>query len=137
MIPLANRKILIRFILIGLVITMYDVMLHSLLIAMHLAFEWFEFALEHLIEHIFHTTRQQSQIIVFYLLWLIALTLLYCLWRALPGLYTWLKTRFIAAELQCKSCLSNYWKELSSIQKTKWLASFTMSVSFLVLFAFS
>jgi hypothetical protein len=137
MIPLANRKILIRFILIGLVITMYDVMLHSLLIAMHLAFEWFEFALEHLIEHIFHTTRQQSQIIVFYLLWLIALTLLYCLWRALPGLYTRLKTRFLAAKLQCKSCLSNYWKELSSIQKTKWLASFTMSVSFLVLFAFS
>jgi len=137
MIPLANRKILIRFILIGLVITMYDVMLHSLLIAMHLAFEWFEFALEHLIEHIFHTTRQQSQIIVFYLLCLIGLTLLYCLWRALPGLYTRLRTRFLAAELQCKSCLSNYWKELSSIQKTKWLASFTMSVSFLVLFAFS
>jgi len=137
MIPFAKREILIRFILIGLVIMMYDVMLHSLLIVMHLAFEWFEFALEHLIEHIFHTTREQSQIIVFYLLWSIALTLLYCLWRELPGLYNRLKTRLLAARLQCKSCLGNYWKELSSVQKTKWLASFTVSVSFLVFFAFS
>jgi hypothetical protein len=136
MIPLANRKILIRFILIGLAVTMYDVMLHSLLVVMHLAFEWFEFALEHLIEHIFHTTRQQSQIIVFYLLCLIGLTLLYCLWRALPGLYNRFKTRLLALKLQCKSYLSNYWKELSSIQKTKWLASFTVSLS-LVFFVFS
>jgi hypothetical protein len=137
MIPLANRKILIRFILIGLVITMYDVMLHSLLIVMHLAFEWFELALEHLIEHIFHTTRHQSQVIVFYLLCLIGLTLLYCLWRALPGLYNRFKTRLLAAGSQYKPYIAGYWRALSLPQKTKWLASFTMSASFLVFFAFS
>jgi hypothetical protein len=136
MIPLANRKILIRFILIGLAVTMYDVMLHSLLVVLHLAFEWFEFALEHLIEHIFHTTRQQSQIIVFYLLCLIGLTLLYCLWRALPGLYNRLKTRLLAAGSQCKPYIAGYWRALSLMQKTKWLASFTVSIS-LVFFVFS
>lgn len=136
MIPLANRKILIRFILIGLAVTMYDVMLHSLLIVMHLAFEWFEFALEHLIEHIFHTTREQSQIIVFYLLCLIGLTLLYCLWRALPGLYNRLKTRLLAAGSQFKPYIAGYWRELSLMQKTKWIASFTVSIS-LVFLVFS
>jgi hypothetical protein len=136
MIPLASRKILMRFILIGLAVTMYDVMLHSLLVVMHLAFEWFEFALEHLIEHIFHTTRQQSQIIVFYLLWLIALTLLYCLWRALPGLYNRLKIRLLAAGSQYKPHIADYWTELSLMQKTKWLASFAMSIS-LVFLVFS
>jgi hypothetical protein len=87
MTSLANRKLLIQFILIGIVITMYDVMLHSFLTIVHIAFEWFELALEELIEHIFHTNRQQSQIIVFYLLWSIALFGFYRLWRALPGFY--------------------------------------------------
>ena len=87
MTSLANRKILIQFILIGIVITLYDVMLHSFLTIVHLSFEWFELALEELIEHIFHTSRQQSQLIVFYLLWLIALYGFYRLWRALPGIY--------------------------------------------------
>lgn len=136
MIPLANRKILVRLILVGLAVTMYDVMLHSLLIVMHLAFEWFEFALEHLIEHIFHTTRQQSQIIVFYLLCFIGLTLLYCLWRALPWFYSQLKVRLLAASSQYKPYIAGYWRELPLMQKTKWLASFTVSVS-LFIFLFS
>jgi hypothetical protein len=120
----------------ALVIAMYDIMLHSWLIAMHLAFEWFEFALEHIIGHIFHTTHQQNQIIVFYLLWLIALTLLYCLWRALPGLYNRLKTRLLAAGSQYKPYIAGYWRELSLMQKTKWLASLTLSLS-LVFLVFS
>lgn len=137
MIPLVNRKILSYFILIGLVITMYDAMLHSLFIVMHFAFEWFEFALEQVIEHVFHTTRQQSQVIVFYLLWFMALSVLYHLWRALPGLYSRFKTQLFTTCLRCKPYISSYWSELSAIQKTKWLASFSVSVSCLVFFAFS
>lgn len=137
MIPLVNRKILGYFILIGLVITMYDVMLHSLFMVMHFAFEWFEFALEQIIEHVFHTTRQQSQLIVFYLLCFMAFYVLYRLWRALPDFYHRFKTQLFAACLRCKPYISSYWRELSAIQKTKWLASFSVSVSCLVFFAFS
>jgi hypothetical protein len=100
MIPLASRKILIQFILIGIVITMYDVILHSLFSIVHIAFEWFELALEKLIEHTFHTNRQHSQIIVFYLLWLIALYGLYRLWRMLPGIYNRFKEQLLAASSQ-------------------------------------
>jgi hypothetical protein len=137
MIPFANRKILIQFILIGIVITMYDVLFHSLFSILHMAFEWLELALEELIEHVFHTNRQQSQIIVFYLLWLIALYGFYLLWRALPGFYKRLKEQFLAAFSQYKSYITNYWREQSSIQKVKWVTSVTLSISCLAFFTFS
>lgn len=137
MIPLANRKILSRFIVFGLVVALYDVILHTLLVVIHLAFEWFELGLEELIEHIFHTSRQQSQIIVFYLLWLMALCVLYYLWRALPGLYNRFKTQLLAAGSEYKAYINDCWREQSSIQKVKWITSFTVSVSCLAFFAFS
>ena len=137
MIPIANRKILILFILIGVVITLYDVMLHSLFSIAHIAFEWFELALEELIEHIFHTNRQQSQIIVFYLLVSIALYGLYRLWRAMPGFYSWFKKQLFAASALYKSHITNYWNEQSSIQKIKWVTSLTVSISCLTFVAFS
>ena len=136
MIALANRKILSRFILFCIVLTLYDVILHSLFSVGHIAFEWIELALEELIEHIFHTNRQQSQIIVFYLLWSMALYVFYRLWRALPGLYNRFKTQFLAASSQYKSYIKHYWNEQSPIQKVKWLTSFTLSLSFLAFFAF-
>jgi hypothetical protein len=81
--PLYNRKLLIRFILISLVITLYDVMLDALLSVLHIAFELLEFTLEELIELVFHATRKQSQVVVFYLLWLIFIYGLYRVWRVL------------------------------------------------------
>lgn len=137
MIPLANRKILVRLILIGLIIMLYDVILHSLFMVMHITFEWFEFALEEFIGHIFHTSRQQSQLIVFYMLLGIALYALYRLWRALPSLYGWLKEQLFAAGFQYKSYLVSHWREQSSIQKIKWVMSLTLSVSCVAFFAFS
>jgi len=137
MISLANRKILIQFILIGIVITMYDVILHSLFSIVHITFEWFELALEELIEHIFHTNRQQSQIIVFYLIWLIALYGIYQLWRALPGFYSRFKKQLLAASSQYKSHIVSYWNEQSPIQKIKWVTYLTDSISSLAFFAFS
>ncbi|WP_340122196.1 hypothetical protein [Methylobacter svalbardensis] len=137
MIPLANRKILSRFMLFGLVVTLYDMILHSLLVVIHIAFEWFELGLEEIIEHIFHTSRQQSQIIVFYLLWLMALCVLYYLWRTLPGLYNRFKTQLLAASSEYKAYIKDYWSEQSSSQKIKWLTSFTVSVSCLAFLAFS
>jgi hypothetical protein len=137
MISLANRKILIQFILIGIVITMYDVMLHSLFSVVHIAFEWFELALEKLIEHIFHTSRQQSQIIVFYLMWSMALYGLYRLWRMMPGLYSRYKEQLIAASSEYKSYITSNWRKQSSIQKIKWFTTFSVSLSCLAFFVFN
>jgi hypothetical protein len=137
MIPLNNRKVLIQLIMVVIVLTLYDVMLHSLLTIVHIAFEWLELALEKLIEHIFHTDRKQGQIIVFYLLCLMALGGCYLLWLALPGLYSWFRKQLIATSRQYQLYISSYWKALSSVQKIKCVTSFTVSISFLALFAFS
>jgi len=143
MIPLANRKILSRFVLFGMVVALYDVILHAVLVFLHLAFEWFELGLEEIIEHVFHTTRQQSQIIVFYLLWFMALFVLYRLWRALPsilngfkGQLSQLKAQLLDACLECQLFIKHYWREQSSIQKIKWVASLTLSLYSLTFFAF-
>jgi len=134
---LNNRKILLRFILIGLVITTYDVMLHSLLSVAHIAFEGFELALEELIEHVFHTDRHQSQLIVFYLLWLIAIYALYRLWRVLPGMFRRLKAKLIHESMHYKSAMIRHWKEQPSLQKMKWVTSFSVTFSCMVYFALS
>ncbi|MFU8789379.1 MAG: hypothetical protein ACNA7G_10135 [Methylobacter sp.] len=143
MIPLANRKILSRFVLFGMVVALYDVILHTVFVFLHLAFEWFELGLEEIIEHVFHTTRQQSQIIVFYLLWFMALCVLYRLWRALPSIVNWfkaqlnqLKAQFLDACSECKSYIKDYWGEQSSLQKVKWVASLSLSLYGLTFFAF-
>ena len=134
---LDNRKLLIRIILIGLVITLYDVMLDALFSVLHITFEWIELALEEIIEHVFHTSRQQSQISVFYLLWLILIYGLYRLGRVLPCFFKQLKEQILAASLQYKSHISSYWREQSTIKKIKLAISFALSLSCLTFFAFS
>ena len=67
----AHTKLFIQLFIIGILIVFYDVMLHALFFVVHIAFEWLEFVLDRIVEHLFHTNRQQSQIIVFYLLWFV------------------------------------------------------------------
>jgi hypothetical protein len=134
---LVNRKLMIQFVLICIVIIFYDVALHSLFLMVHIAFEWLELTLDHIIEHIFHTDRQQSQIIVFYLLWLIALYGVYRLWRTLPDIYSRLKEQIFATGLQCKSYLVDYWRDQSSVQKIKWHSFFIVSLFCLIFITFS
>ena len=71
------KGILIRILLIGLFISLYDVLLHTIFVGLHLTFEWVEYMLEEIIEHTFHTNRKQSQLVVFYLFWLIGFYGLY------------------------------------------------------------
>jgi hypothetical protein len=137
MLPLDNRKILVQLILFGLIIALYDVLWDSLLSILHIAFEWLELGIEELLEHIFHTNRQQSQLITFYLLWSMALYGFYRLWRVLPGLYSDFKEWLLATGRQYQSHLCRYWSERTSIQKTKWITSITLGISCLAFFAFS
>jgi hypothetical protein len=111
----AHQKIIVQAALIGVLISTYDVLLHSLLVFLHIAFEWFELGLEELIEHVFHATRRQSQIVVFYLILAGIAFALYRLWRAAPRFYSYLQGRkatYIAA-------ISRYWQEGSLVEKAK------------------
>ncbi|MCL7420059.1 MAG: hypothetical protein M8364_04050 [Methylobacter sp.] len=128
----AHRKTIVWTVLIVVVISTYDVLLHALLAFGHIAFEWFELGLEELIEHVFHTTRHQSQIIVFYLLLCLALFGMYRLWRVLPRFYSYLQ----ATRTHYMTHMSCYWRECSSVQKAKLITTCSAGVAGLCFWMF-
>lgn len=137
MISFAYRRLLIHIALIVCVIALYDVLFHSLFSVLHITFEWFEFTLELIIEHVFHTNRQQSQIIVFYLLWCFLLFGFYLLWRALPEYFNRFKEQLLAKWFQYKTSINGYWRAQSLIQRVKWITSLTLSMYCLIFYAIS
>ena len=69
---------------------MFDTVFELLLELIHISFEVLEHSLDKLIEHLFHTDLHDTQIIVFYLMWVMAgypLYRLYKLLRTLPRRY--------------------------------------------------
>lgn len=70
----------------GLLLQLSHHMLVLFLHGMHVAFEYIEYALDHLIEHSFHTNQRVTQIIVFYILLTFGLAGLYIAWRIIPSL---------------------------------------------------
>jgi len=109
---------------LALSIAMYDVtfdlfteLLHLLFEFMHLLFEHVELGVEHLVEHAFHTERHSSQVITFYLLWLMALTGFWQLWRYLPRFYQFIKSLMLASWIRRKTEVTFYWRELSLARK--------------------
>ena len=94
----------------------------------HLVFEWIETALDHVIEHFFHTGLHDTQIIVFYV---IVSVLAYPLYRLARFLFSFLfrliKTipiKYANYKIQwllLRQDISYYWKNLPFISKLKWV----------------
>ncbi|MCX7107596.1 MAG: hypothetical protein NTV66_08540 [Methylococcales bacterium] len=132
----AYTKLFIQLSIIGILIVFYDVMLHTLFLVVHIAFEWLEFLLDRVIEHLFDTNRQQSQIIVFYLLWLIGF---YGIYRVLMVFSVWfgrLKKKISSAFYAFKLFIVAFWDKLSLIEKAKWVVAFTVSILCLFILGF-
>lgn len=111
-------------------------LIHNLLEVAHLLFELFESALDHIVEHIFHTDRHETQVIVFYLMLSMAFGGLYYLWRRMPRIYHKLKEYLFAAMLQRKTRLVRYWADQSLINKIKLVALFNAGLTCYILFGF-
>ena len=108
-------------------------LLHNLLELAHLLFELFESALDHIVEHIFHTGRHETQAIVFYLMLSMALGGIYYLWRKTPPVYRKFKENLLDALRQHKISLIRYWNEQPLIKKIKLIAIFNAGLTCLVL----
>lgn len=65
----------------GLIHHLFEIVLHLL----HLGFEYLEMGLDHVIEHLFHTGRHETQIIVFYVLVTLGLIAVYLIGRKIPA----------------------------------------------------
>jgi hypothetical protein len=111
----------------GLLFEVLHFLFEHLLELCHLAFEFVESALDHLIEHFFHTDLQQTQAIVFYILFSVALYAVYAIGKRLPSFYKRCKNRLIGYVSRKKSSLLYYWYEQSMTNKIK-LALIGMAV---------
>ncbi len=114
--------IIVAFLVLSLV--MYDVTMDLFFSALHLVFEvfhnlfeWVELGIEHAVEHFFHTDRHGSQIVTFYILWLIAGFGFYRLWKVIPRVYQVLKQFALAAWARRKTQLELYWFSLTLLNK--------------------
>ncbi len=111
--------------LVVLALVMYDVtfefvfeFLHLIFEVFHNMFEWVELGIEHLVEHLFHTERHGSQIITFYILCTIVVSVFWQLWKVLPRLYVFIKQWSLESWARRKTQLQLYWLTLSPMHKT-------------------
>jgi hypothetical protein len=105
---------------------------HILLELAHMIFEFIEVNLDRIVEYIFDTDVHQTQVIVFYLMLLMAFGGLYYLWSLLPRVYHQSKENLLDAWLEKKNFASNYWRELSLIDKIK-LAAVSTAVLYCII----
>lgn len=123
---IANKNLdLVVVALVVLALVMYDVtfefvleFLHLIFEVFHNMFEWLELGIEHLVEHLFHTERHGSQIITFYILCAIVVSVFWQLWKVLPRLYVFVKQWLLESWARRKTQLQLYWLTLSPMHKT-------------------
>lgn len=74
------------------------------------AFELFEFSLDLLVEHLFHTGRHTTQIVVFYVMPSMAAVLLYRLVSRIPSRLANCKRLGFASRERLVHALHDYWR---------------------------
>jgi len=106
--------------MVALAVVFYDVsleliveLLHLLLETLHNMFEFFELAIEHTIEHLFHTEHHTSQIITFYILLALGIVLVRWLWRVLPHWYRCMLQMVRQTWMRRKIEMEIYWLSLT------------------------
>jgi len=115
--PISSPKRLILAALgLGLVFAP-ELLWHKLTIFLHLTYESVSFVLEHLLTHGFGISKYFAQMAVFYFLWLIALLLLYVLWRKVPKLIAKFKEGLQNQSDQIKYRIVKTWYRLSIDKK--------------------
>jgi hypothetical protein len=101
----------------------------------HVLFELFESALDHFIEHTFHTDTKETQIIVFYIILTLALGGFYYVFRTTQRLLNTLKDKLLTAFFHHKNRLLMFWQG-SAANKFKLIAWFHVALTIVVLFGF-
>jgi len=106
--------------IVALAVVFYDVsleliaeLLHLLLETLHNMFEFLELAIEHTIEHAFHTEHHTSQIITFYILVVLGIVLLRWLWRVVPDWYRGMLRVVRQTWIRRKIEMEIYWLSLT------------------------
>ncbi len=103
----------------ALLVALWHQLLEITLHLLHLAFEFIEITLDHLIEHQFHTDTHDTQVIVFYIVVSAGLVGLFFLGRmSISGAVRWGKSLRLYGSRK-KSSWLYFWGEQSMIDKIK------------------
>jgi hypothetical protein len=103
----------------GLLIEVLHFLLELGLELTHLAFEFIESNLDHLIEHLFETDLHQTQVIVFYIILPVFIYGLYRLWRVVPSFCLRCKKKQLTYWSRMQASLLYYWQEQTLFNKIK------------------
>ncbi len=136
--------LIIRFALGFGALVFYDVLLdwlialpHAILMLLHFIFETCEQLLDWLIEHLFHTSPRNTEIIVFYIMAGGIAGIAFALLRALPGWYCKSCALVTAYWQQKKEKVLTLWRQQAVLMKVKWYSLFMVSSCFMLFLAFS
>ncbi|MGR8981247.1 MAG: hypothetical protein ACU84H_14285 [Gammaproteobacteria bacterium] len=125
-------RVLLPLFVVAFLIGFYDVIFDLAMSFVHASFEWLEFALEEMIESVFHTTRKQTQTIVFYMFISVGAGLCYYLARKMIDLYHYWTKKIIELAEAYKLRMLHIWKRLSIWQKLKIILSSTAGIGVIV-----
>jgi hypothetical protein len=120
-----------------IVVNFFDVLFDLIVSILHTCFEWLEYGLEELIEAMFDTTRQQTQIIVFYLLLCSGTVAVFKVGMKVIRLGR--QAMFRARQLWVLSRIraARFWRRLSFGKKIKWIISGSASITLLAMMVLS
>lgn len=94
-------------------------LIHTLFELLHALFELVEITLDEIVEHLFHTDRHTTQIIVFYLMWAMALYPAYRIFRYCKRRITELKQAIPCWCRNKRNQAKTHWQQQSLIKKFK------------------
>ena len=96
-------------------------LIHSLFELLHALFELIEVTLDEMVEHLFHTDRHATQIIVFYLMWAMVLYPAYRLFRYCKRHIIELQEAIPCWCKDKKEQAKSNWQQQSFIKKCKFI----------------
>ena len=129
--PVDVAKKALACVLLVLFVIAPDQFLHYVFVIMHTAYESIAFILEEIIRHVFHLSKYQCQLIVFYLMWAAGLMVLYRFWRKWPELSQAIKHRLYRNIYWVQGHMMQIWNSSSLTGKIKWVLlqiGFTLGV---------
>ncbi|WP_305907687.1 hypothetical protein Q9L42_014530 [Methylomarinum sp. Ch1-1] len=110
-------------------------LIHTLFELLHALFEVIEGALDEIIEHLFHTDRHTTQIIVFYLMWAMILYPVYRIYRFFKKRINELRETLPCRCKDIKEQTKNNWQQQTFIKKFKFVSGCflgALGISYLV-----
>lgn len=116
----AKHKIGIGIILAIVFYVQFDALIPLLIEGLHTAFELFEFSIDVLVEHLFHTDLHTTQVITFYLMLLIAALILHKVGRKVMSGYATFKKNLTDCYHQLFEEFLNYWHTTTVMNRMKW-----------------